>query len=281
MKTSFITAMDSEYSQQIIVIVSIAFMGFSFLVTLSDLIGWKYLLIGLGVLVIVLGACWYLDSMDREAASHIVTEESMFSIVSREDFVDQYIGWTDKKTKRLLNANRGKVLFIDEAYSLVINSHDQYGLEAATTLNKFMSEHPDEIIVIFAGYKDELQKGLFRYQPGLSRRCMWHFEIQPYDYKQLFDIFTLQLKKESYTLKHPNKSIKLFHEYYNVFVSYAGDTERLCNFVILQYISDEGSEQLITADQLRRGILVLKENNIAAVPRERMTFSNIYEALGI
>ena len=74
-------------------------------------------------------------------------------IVSREDFVGGFLGQTAIKTENLLKESLGKVLFIDEAYSLINDERDSYGYECLTTLNRFMSEHSSEIVIIFAGYK--------------------------------------------------------------------------------------------------------------------------------
>ena len=53
------------------------------------------------------------------------------------------------------------MLFVDEAYSLYNGSNfspDMYGMECLTTINLYMSENPTKVIVIFAGYKDLLDK---------------------------------------------------------------------------------------------------------------------------
>ena len=83
-----------------------------------------------------------------------VKDQEKFLQVDRSDFVGEYAGWTEAKTRTLLEESRGKVLFIDEAYNLVTDERDSFGKVALTALNKFMSENPDEIIVIFAGYHD-------------------------------------------------------------------------------------------------------------------------------
>lgn len=227
---------------------SIAILLFYFTITvlelLSNLIGWTA--IGILLLIGIILACviLFLDKQPQSDVQIFRSDDDIFRVVSREDFVDQYIGWTDKKTLKLLNANRGKCLFIDEAYSLCTGIHDQYGLEAINTLNKFMSEHPGEIIIIFAGYKEDLQRGLFQYQSGLPRRCMFHFEIKPYTYSELFEIFKLQLSKQGYELRHPNKSLKLFRDNIMLFQNSGGDTERLCNFSLLEWTSDRMSKKL-------------------------------------
>lgn len=197
-------------------------------------------------------------------------ESDIIKVVSREDFIAEYVGQTDVKTRKLLEANRGKVLFIDEAYTLCNSSRDTFGLEALTTLNRFMSENPGDIIVIFAGYKNDLQNSIFKAQPGLERRVMWHFECQPYSPQELVEIFKLQLRKDSYILnEEDHKAVnKLFKVEYTTFKSYAGDTERLVFYSALERSKDvvsgllESTSNVIDYDHVRRGIIKLKENNI-------------------
>lgn len=192
----------------------------------------------------------------------------LIKIVSRDDFVAGYLGQTSIKTKALLNANKGKVLFIDEAYSLYHDNRDMYGMEALTTLNLYLSENPDNVIVIFGGYKDLMQKGIFKAQPGLSRRCMWHFECDPYSYDELFEIFKRQVDKDGYNImKHDYKKIlELFKNNIDAFPNFGGDTERLSFYCQLEYSKDSLSstlkDDIIKHDHIEKGIMLLRENNI-------------------
>jgi uncharacterized membrane protein YgcG len=165
-----------------------------------------------------------------------VKDRDIITVVSRQDFVAEYVGQTATKTKALLFANMGKVIFIDEAYSLINGDRDPFGMEALTTLNLFMSEYPDSVAIIFAGYKDLLKEGIFRYQPGLVRRCMWHFECTGYTGTQLFEIFLRQIYNDNWAIKksdyEPIK--KLICDNKHMFPSFGGDTERLLFFAQLE-----------------------------------------------
>lgn len=194
-------------------------------------------------------------------------DNEIFTVVSRDSFVDKYLGGTDKKTKKLLEDNLGKVLFIDEAYSLINGHHDPYGVEAVNTLNLFLSEHPNEIIVIFAGYKDLLQKNLFSVQPGLARRCMWHFDCEGYTAEELFQIFNMQLNQSKYYLSHPEIVKNIFIDNSDAFPSAGGDTQRLNNFVKLELSKDlldnpSMEPNIVFPQHVENGIKILRENNI-------------------
>lgn len=202
----------------------------------------------------------------------IPSDDQVIKVVTRADFVDKYVGWSDKKTIKLLEENLGKVLFVDEAYSLVTDMHDSFGMEVLTTINLFLSQHSKEIIVIFAGYKDLMETGLFSFQPGLRRRFMWQFDCNGYTEDQMFDIFKMQLYKKGWELTDENTTRLLFKQQKEAFPAFGGDTERLTFFAELEhsrdFIANEKGMSInkLTPDHVRRGILKLRENNIQSDP---------------
>lgn len=210
-------------------------------------------------------------------------ESSIIKVVTRADFVDKYLGWTAIKTTKLLEESLGKVLFVDEAYSLLNGPHDEYGMEALTALNLFLSQHASEIIVIFAGYKDLLELGPFTVQPGLTRRFMWQFECEGYTAHELFAIFITQAGKQGWKINKAEEVSALFLEQQDAFVSYAGDTERVAYFAGLEhdrdYVRDPTAFHISTLDpvHVRRAIEKLRENNIKARPTQSSSnpFANV------
>lgn len=97
--------------------------------------------------------------------------------VTRADLVGQYAGHTAVKTTEVINSAIGGVLFIDEAYSLCRNKNDAFGLEAIDALVKGMEDHRDDLVVILAGYEDEMQDFL-KANSGLKSRFpnLVHFD---------------------------------------------------------------------------------------------------------
>jgi len=205
------------------------------------------------------------------------SDDQIIKVVTRADFVDKYVGWSDKKTIKLLEENLGKVVFVDEAYSLVTDMHDSFGIEVLTTINLFLSQHSKEIIVIFAGYKDLMETGIFSFQPGLRRRFMWQFDCNGYTEDQMFEIFKLQLNKKGWGLTDEEGTKLLFRQNKDAFPAYGGDTERLTFFAELEHSRDFiGNEKgmsinLLAPDHVRRGIIKLKENNIQNNSNEEST----------
>lgn len=188
-----------------------------------------------------------------------------FTIVRREDLIGQYMGHTVDRTSTILRENLGKVIFIDEAYSLITDERDTFGLECINLINQFLTENKGKIIVIFAGYLDKLHNGPFKYQPGLLRRFMWHIECEGYNSEELFKIFDYQVKKKQLSLRDPAGVKNLFLEYDGCFPNYGGDTENLVFFSELKNYQDliSGSCEVgvLENHQVRSGIERMLENN--------------------
>ncbi len=113
------------------------------------------------------------------------------------DFCGEYIGQTAPKTAAICRDAYGSVLFIDEAYDLYrggVGSENDYGREALTTLISEMENHRDNLMVIMAGYKAEMEK-LMQGNAGLRSRMPYLVEFPSYTKEQLAQIFMLMAEK--------------------------------------------------------------------------------------
>jgi probable Rubsico expression protein CbbX len=118
----------------------------------------------------------------------------------RNDLVGEYVGQTAPKTKRVLDRALGGVLFIDEASALYQpdNAKD-FGQEAIEILLQVMENERDKFIVIFAGYKDRMER-FFESNPGLRSRVAHHLDFADYDLEELVAIGRLMLERANYYL---------------------------------------------------------------------------------
>ena len=119
----------------------------------------------------------------------------------RGGLVAKYMGQTALKTDTIVQKALDGVLFIDEAYSLVPEgpSGGDYGQEAISTLLKRMEDYRDRLVVIIAGYKDEMQRFIDS-NPGLQSRFNRYIDFPDYSGAELADIFKMYMKKNQYTL---------------------------------------------------------------------------------
>lgn len=119
--------------------------------------------------------------------------------VSRSDLIGEYIGQTAQKTQDIIKNALGGVLFIDEAYSLAQGGKDDYGSEAIAELIKEMENHRDDLVVIVAGYNDEMHK-FIDMNPGLASRFNKYITFDDYTPEELVDILNLFLKKNEFNV---------------------------------------------------------------------------------
>ena len=119
--------------------------------------------------------------------------------VDRGGLVAGYVGQTAAKTAEVIEKAIGGVLFIDEAYALSGKGENDYGQEAIETLLKAMEDHRDELVVIVAGYTDEMS-GFIRSNPGLESRFNRYLHFPDYSLEEMVAIFQMRCDGSAYTL---------------------------------------------------------------------------------
>ncbi len=119
--------------------------------------------------------------------------------VSRSDMVGQYVGQTAKLTTELITSAIGGVLFIDEAYSLCRDKNDVFGLEAIDALVKGIEDYRDNLVVILAGYSDEMAEFL-KTNPGLKSRFPNVIDFEDYTPDEMYEIAKITAKSKGYRI---------------------------------------------------------------------------------
>jgi probable Rubsico expression protein CbbX len=129
----------------------------------------------------------------------------------RDDLVGEYIGQTAPKTKKVLEAAMGGVLFIDEAYYLyrAADSRD-YGQETIDILLQVMENERDKFVVILAGYRDRMDT-FFTSNPGMNSRIAHHLDFADYELDELVEIGRVMLEQAHYYLSE--KAEAAFRDY--------------------------------------------------------------------
>lgn len=170
------------------------------------------------------------------SAAHIESvmrsNDEVYVIVGKETFVGMWQGHTTEKTLNFLKSNVGKVIIVEEAYTLCTGPGDSYGAESLALINRHMTEHARDNVFIFCGYPELIEANLFSMQPGLKRRFTARFNIDKYTLSDLGKIFTQQIEYDGWRLEKG-----LFDEIDQTFCSldevlfphYGGDTKRLAD----------------------------------------------------
>ena len=126
----------------------------------------------------------------------------------RSGLVAEYVGQTAIKTNNIIDCALDGVLFIDEAYTLAQGDNQDYGHEAIATLLKRMEDDRSRLIVILAGYGEEM-KEFINSNPGLKSRFNRYINFPDYSAEELYKIFQTYLEKQQYILSQEGESIML------------------------------------------------------------------------
>ncbi len=128
----------------------------------------------------------------------------------RSGLVAEYVGQTAVKTNKIIDEALDGVLFIDEAYSLVQGGKEDYGKEAIATLLKRMEDDRDRLVVILAGYTNEIEE-FINSNPGLRSRFNRYIHFADYTADELCDIFCLMMKKNEYIMSDETSELLKKH----------------------------------------------------------------------
>ena len=156
-----------------------------------------------------------------------ILSKKYFKKVTRADLIAGYLGQTAIKTRDVIKEAKGGVLFIDEAYALGNSEkRDSFAKECIDTLCEGLSDNKDDLMVIIAGYEDELKNCFFAYNQGLDSRFTWRFNTDDYKYDELFLIFKKKVKDIGWKL-HEKINKSWFEDKMDYFKFYGRDIETL------------------------------------------------------
>lgn len=211
---------------------------------------------------------------DNAMMDHKQEDDVPFFAYNRDDLVSMYVGGTAHRCKKAMNDALDGVAYIDEAYNLCNDSSgfsDTYGREALTTINQYMDEHADKLIVVFAGYKNEIYNNLFRVQKGLESRFTNKFEIDKYTPEELTKIFIQRLKYSEWFIDETLELHKIIKDNFNLFEYQGRDMDTLAMYTknivsekIYESIQNNQafSSKITDLDDVRKAVEIFKQNMI-------------------
>lgn len=173
--------------------------------------------------------------------------------VTREDLVGQYVGHTAPKTREQLQQAQGGILFIDEAHHLYKPDNERdYGSEAIELLLQVMENQRDDLILIFAGGKANIDK-FFNSNPGISSRIGNHVDFKDYDVADLTDITKFLLHNDN-RFKFTDEALEILVFYISQLISFPAFANARTIKVFLN--------QLLAYQAVRVENLLLKNGNL-------------------
>lgn len=195
-----------------------------------------------------------------------ILSNNKFKKVTRADLVAGYLGQTALKTRDVIQECLGGVLFIDEAYALGnAEKRDSFSKECIDTLCEALSDHKDRLMVIVAGYEEELNTCFFAYNQGLDSRFTWRFKTEEYTPKELLEIFKKKVNDAGWKLKE-DISEKWFEKHKDVFKFYGRDMETLLSKVKIahsrrMFCKSIDEKTKITLTDLDNGMKIFMTND--------------------
>ena len=195
-----------------------------------------------------------------------ILKKGTFKKVIRSDLIAGYLGQTALKTKETIESCIGGVMFIDEAYSLGNEEKkDSFSKECIDILCESLSANKNDLMVIIAGYENELEKCFFNMNQGLDSRFCWRFNTEKYNYDELADIFKLKIEQAKWSL---NKNVDIndwFKTNYDIFTAYGRDIESFFSKVKIShgrriFTKSKDEKTKITIEDINNGLTLFLEN---------------------
>jgi len=158
-----------------------------------------------------------------------ILNKGTFKKVTRSDLIAGYLGQTALKTRDIIKESLGGVLFIDEAYALGNpEKRDSFSKECLDTLCEALSDNKDNLMVIIAGYENELKECFFNYNQGLDSRFTWRFKTDEYTGEDLYNIFIKKVNEIGWKVKEDsNITPEWFTKNKDYFKFYGRDIENV------------------------------------------------------
>jgi len=199
-----------------------------------------------------------------------ILNKGTFKKVTRSDLIAGYLGQTALKTKEVIKEALGGVLFIDEAYALGNSEkRDSFAKECIDTLCEALSDHKENLMVIVAGYENELKECFFDYNQGLDSRFTWRFKTDEYDYKDLHQIFLKKVKEINWSLDEKSEiTPEWFKKNIDYFKFYGRDIETILAKTKIAhskrvFCKSENEKRKIILKDLENGFqMYLKNENV-------------------
>ena len=206
-----------------------------------------------------------------------ILSKGTFKKVTRADLIAGYLGQTALKTRDVIKDSLGGVLFIDEAYALGNDEkRDSFSKECIDTLCEALSNHKDNLMVIIAGYENDLNNCFFNYNQGLNSRFTWRFKTDDYSGNDLYNIFLKKVKDSGWNINAESKiDAKWFEKNKQCFKFYGRDIETLFAKTKIAhsrrvFCLEASVKKILTIKDIDKGLEIYLKNDNSNRDKDRM-----------
>jgi SpoVK/Ycf46/Vps4 family AAA+-type ATPase len=212
-----------------------------------------------------------------------ILKNTTFQKVTRSDLIAGYLGQTAIKTQKVIEKSLGGVLFIDEAYALGESGHnDSFSKECIDTICEALSDHKEDLMVIIAGYEEELKETFFKANRGLESRFIWKFKMEPYTAGELREIFMKKIKENEWDLLDPESvKVQWFEKNKDSFRHYGRDMELLFTYTKIAhgrriYGKEATLRKKISLEDIEQGFKIFLGNKVNPVDLRESVFKSMF-----
>jgi SpoVK/Ycf46/Vps4 family AAA+-type ATPase len=217
-----------------------------------------------------------------------ILTKGTFRKVTRADLISGYLGQTALKTRDVIKECLGGVLFIDEAYALGNNEKkDSFSKECIDTLCEGLSDNKNNLMVIIAGYENELKECFFNYNQGLDSRFTWRFSTDEYNADDLYKIFLKKVNDIEWIIDKDSKiNVEWFKKNMYYFKFFGRDMETLLAKTKIThskrvFCKPENEKKKIILCDLNKGFELYLKNNDVKNRKESENFKKSIQSIYI
>ena len=187
-----------------------------------------------------------------------ILSKDKFTKATRADLIAGYLGQTALKTRDMIKESLGGVLFIDEAYALGNpEKRDSFAKECIDTLCEGLSDHKADLMVIVAGYEEELKTCFFSYNQGLDSRFTWRFKTDDYKPEELRLILEKKIRDATWSIENNALTNDWFIKNKVYFQYYGRDMETLFSKIKIAH-----SRRVFCLPQEKKTVVTLKDVDV-------------------
>lgn len=200
----------------------------------------------------------------------VLPENKLVEASAARDLIAGFLGQTADKTHEVAASAYGGVLFIDEAYALANDKDGQFGDKAMEQLLKEADDHRDELVIILAGYEEDMREMFETGNSGLKRRFPYWISFTNYNHEEFVDIFKLMLKGMKSVMDDSLIASKPFNELLTSYADSHSNAGGVRNLVEALVLARDSRLRTLGANVTNDDLVRITDKDLVTVYKRRV-----------
>lgn len=200
----------------------------------------------------------------------VLPENKLVEASAARDLIAGFIGQTADKTHEVAESAYGGVLFIDEAYALANDKDGQFGDKAMEQLLKEADDHRDELVIILAGYEDNMREMFETGNSGLKRRFPYWISFTNYNHDEFVEIFKLMLKSMKSIMDDNLIASKPFNDLLTSYADPHSNAGGVRNLVEALVLARDSRLKTLSANATNDDLVRITDKDLVTVYKRRV-----------